>query len=849
MTSAADAVWRELTAPAKSAMRWASASATVLRGEGAVADWRDLLIGIMLADPLDNPAKTLFEHLKIAPVAVLGGALPDAWLLRGQAKKLAGRQAMPRLDGRLAHELQGAARARRGVSLGLKHLFLLVLGYPQVEEGLSRFGVSWRGVVDLYQEFLAGRRPLEEVLRNGMPYGGGGVRLPRYVGDQPPSKLEVPSDLVGVGPEVDAFAHLMASRKLVPPLAVGLFGDWGSGKSYFLRRLQHRVDELAGSGSAVFHRSIVQIEFNAWQYVGGDLWAGLVEHLFRNLRLSGDESDDLIGQRQRYWVDRLREVEGDQASALAEWEQLEQARSDAESLVAERERERERTLAELDRARRERPLLGWRPSAELREQVAKSLGLTEFVANGEALHAELDRAREDLRGVNAVLEPVRSGGWRYGLAVLGLAFIAPALTLLAEWVDTSALTTATGAVAGLATGATGYLALVGRYARSATDKIAKARAELVAEEQRERDRLDQEVAAAETALAEAEAALDTAREQERGYADRITEISGELEATTPRRVLTDFINERLGSEDYRRHLGVPALVRRDLERLSRLVTAHHAQSHGAQPAGDYAIDRVVLYIDDLDRCPAPLVAKVLEAVNLLLAFPLFVVVVAVDLRWLESSLREHYSQLQARERGAADYLEKIFQVGFSLPQLNVEVRRTMLRELITPNVRAPAVEDDGVAPDGDLGESDMTSLYDVISSWSAAERWNRPERQVADLVVSAEEAAMVEEVADLIGPTPRAVKRFVNVYLLIRAIGIARGLPVPDGGDLVVLLAVVKRFPAVAGFAGTATTVSAVGEHMPEVRQWVETHLELGAVPLGPVEWLRLADRFRFTRG
>lgn len=46
------------------------------------------------------------------------------------------------------------------------------------------------------------------------------------------------------------------------------------------------------------------------------------------------------------------------------------------------------------------------------------------------------------------------------------------------------------------------------------------------------------------------------------------------------------------------------------------------------------VERIVLYIDDLDRCPPKRVVEVLEAVHLLLAFPLFVVVVGVDVRWV-----------------------------------------------------------------------------------------------------------------------------------------------------------------------------------------------------------------------
>jgi KAP family P-loop domain len=56
------------------------------------------------------------------------------------------------------------------------------------------------------------------------------VQLPRYVSDEVDGSL----DLVGIGAETDAFARLVASCDLVPPLAVGLFGDWGSGKSFLI---------------------------------------------------------------------------------------------------------------------------------------------------------------------------------------------------------------------------------------------------------------------------------------------------------------------------------------------------------------------------------------------------------------------------------------------------------------------------------------------------------------------------------------------------------------------------------------------------------------------------------------
>jgi len=116
---------------------------------------------------------------------------------------------------------------------------------------------------------------------------------------------------------------------------------------------------------------------------------------------------------------------------------------------------------------------------------------------------------------------------------------------------------------------------------------------------------------------------------------------------------------------------------------SEVGAARNAEADGeGQPPEDLPqIDRVIFYIDEPDRCPAERVVEVLEAVHLLLALKLFVVVVGVDSRWLVRSLQRHYqAQLSPDEvtvpqrqddwvywdTTPQNYLEKIFQIVFSI---------------------------------------------------------------------------------------------------------------------------------------------------------------------------------------
>ena len=156
----------------------------------------------------------------------------------------------------------------------------------------------------------------------------------------------------------------------------------------------------------------------------------------------------------------------------------------------------------------------------------------------------------------------------------------------------------------------------------------------------------------------------------------------EAEAQQLRRTMQDLtaagqlagvVQERGANGRYRERLGLMSEIRHDFERMAALLLRSSAEVHddGAHPAagatrasteqadvdaaGDALprIERIVVYIDDLDRCAPARVVEVLEAVHLLLAVELFTVVVAVDPRWLLRSLTTHYGELFSPPRSPA----------------------------------------------------------------------------------------------------------------------------------------------------------------------------------------------------
>jgi hypothetical protein len=77
-------------------------------------------------------------------------------------------------------------------------------------------------------------------------------------------------------------------------------------------------------------------------------------------------------------------------------------------------------------------------------------------------------------------------------------------------------------------------------------------------------------------------------------------------------------------------------------------------------------ERLVLFVDDLDRCLPDVTLEVLEAMKLYLNIPELVFVVGLDKRVVESVVREHYGKRGVDPEKAGAYLAKMFQIEVHL---------------------------------------------------------------------------------------------------------------------------------------------------------------------------------------
>ncbi|MCC7281716.1 MAG: hypothetical protein IT556_04985, partial [Acetobacteraceae bacterium] len=117
-------------------------------------------------------------------------------------------------------------------------------------------------------------------------------------------------DPLGHAEDARRIAELACLKANEPPMAIALFGDWGSGKSTFMRRLQEAVDDIAATwrdeaDKAPFCTQVAQLRFNAWTYADANLWASFAVAIFGGLRA---EVGRIVGASQPSAYDDLMDA-------------------------------------------------------------------------------------------------------------------------------------------------------------------------------------------------------------------------------------------------------------------------------------------------------------------------------------------------------------------------------------------------------------------------------------------------------------------------------------------------------------------------------------------------------------
>jgi hypothetical protein len=322
--------------------------------------------------------------------------------------------------------------------------------------------------------------------------------------------------------------------------------------------------------------------------------------------------------------------------------------------------------------------------------------------------------------------------------------------------------------------------------------------------------------------------------------------------------LLGLIANRLQGRFYEDKLGLLHQVKADLQELSDALLDKRA-SKDLFPRGE---PRIILVIDDLDRCPPNRVVEVLEAVQLLVKTPLFVVILAIDVRYITRALELAYRGVLVRggEPSGLDYIEKIIQVPYRVRPVSAAAVGGFLRSQMMikqEDLPTPTAATADTATGGPLagGSGAQAAADEQEQARLSTARSTRTELRVLPTDVlrfSRREHETISACCASLEVNPRAMKRLLNVYKLLKIIWHRKGFQEGPGEDvqkaMLALLVLGASYPEVMRqilhdmerqyTLGRRRTDAVISDTLKDV---CGKH---AAVAVFPADWTAVADAF-----
>jgi hypothetical protein len=223
--------------------------------------------------------------------------------------------------------------------------------------------------------------------------------------------------------------------------------------------------------------------------------------------------------------------------------------------------------------------------------------------------------------------------------------------------------------------------------------------------------------------------------------------------------LLDYVRQ----PDYREHMGYQHQVLRDIQFLtSRL-------------GRDERSPRVVVFIDDLDRCSDEKVLETLQAINLLLTASGCYVFLGIDTHMIAQAVARQYALEQDDGARAESYLRKIIQLSFRLPAPEQDQRLALLAQFFSHQARqeydarvgrsraapTPGAVRGERAP---AGGPAPTAAY----AWSTLDVSTPAVFEVAEVEDTVDELDAFARLRHVVPDNPRELKRLANLHRLVK---------------------------------------------------------------------------------
>ncbi len=655
-------------------------------------------------------------------------------------------------------------------------------------------------------------------------------------------------DRLNIKAEVYALAETISLKEMKPPMVVGVLGGWGWGKSFVLKLLEERITYIRCHDLTSYKDNLDKfpyvghpyvIRFDAWTYAKSSLWASLMQRILLELNrqigleqaldklkeaslLEGGPVWQLLsGLSDKQRKDFLENDLGKKALAQekkfnrgkvggeALWERFKQLKEDerkklleAEEELAARQNELESAKADLEaevdeKLQRRAKWAAWEPV------------LDELIRIGYEKSEVDNKSKKDPPTFKEIEEKIKKTKFLpkklwVGVGTAPLAFLVFGIVAVVAELNLESVKNGIGWLGGVVGVVVSAMNSIRRANTWLEEKSRKYQSGVTAASERlnaQREQMIRKLVSeqdesyrkerqkGETAASESRS-ISELEENIRKLETKVEDHRRNVGTTAGYDSLLDFVKGRIASGYYDEKLGLLHQVQKDLSELTEAVLPGEG-TNNFSPRGT---PRIILVIDDLDRCPPERVVEVLEAAQLLVKTELFVLVLAMDIRYITRALEKTYKDVLIRngDPSGLDYIEKIVQVPYRVRPIQPSAMANFLGKQMSfveaqtgkdvdakgeteveTETKGKKIEPKGAGKKEPSKGDDEGNIGDQKQEESELQE---PDLPMTIRKFEHDELKLLETCCNAVVMSPRAAKRIVNVFKLLKIIWERRGL-------------------------------------------------------------------------
>lgn len=239
--------------------------------------------------------------------------------------------------------------------------------------------------------------------------------------------------------------------------------------------------------------------------------------------------------------------------------------------------------------------------------------------------------------------------------------------------------------------------------------------------------------------------------------------------------------------------------------------------------------KLVVLVDDLDRCLPETAISTLEAMRLLLFVNRTAFIIAADEQMIRNGVRSHFGNGDLSDELVTSYFDKLIQVPITVPHLGLaEIKVYIVLLFLELEVRKTRVNNDIFdRAQSELGSKLATAWKSDISMETIKGVFD-PETLalMSDYISIADQLAGILVTADKIKGNPRLIKRFLNALEIRKKVARLNGMTL-DSSVLIKML-LFERCASSGAFDYLSKIVANTKDGKPDVIKSIEEQLEAG---------------------